>query len=340
MSQPPSHPAEPPEDQHREKTDVAGIPTAASPPGSPGKKSNGKRIVIALVIILLVIVAGGYYYWNEHLRGYVSTDDAYIDAHHLAVNAKMLGRIVQLNADEGDTVQQGRLLVQLDDTDLLAQKAQVEANIAYARQNVRLAEVSLALAQDDFNRASLQHRDKIISQETYDHEKKALERAQAQLDIAQAQVKTAEAQLDVIMSQLDNTRILAPINGVVARRWLLPGEVVQPGQPVFTLYDMDSVWVTVNFEETKISPIDVGDPATISVDAYRGRDFRGRVLLIGAAAASQFSLIPPNNASGNFTKVTQRIPVKISIQDLNSPGDGEPVALLPGMSVTVKVKVD
>jgi len=340
MSQPPSRPAEPPEDRHEERSGEAGKPIATPPSGSPAKKSNGKKIVFAFVIVLLICIAGGYFYWNEYLRGYVSTDDAYIDAYRLAVNAKILGRIVQLNAEEGDTVQQGQLLVQLDDTDFLAQKAQVEANIAYAHQNVRLAEVSLALAKDDFKRATVQYRDKIITQETYDHEKKALERAQAQLDIALAQVKTAEVQLDVIMNQLDNTRIVAPSKGVIARRWLLPGEVVQPGQPVFTLYDTDSVWVTINLEETKISSIDVGDPAKISVDAYHGRDFEGKVLLIGAAAASQFSLIPPNNASGNFTKVTQRIPIKISIQDLNDRKGGQSVALLPGMSVIVKIKVN
>ena len=113
-----------------------------------------------------------------------------------------------------------------------------------------------------------------------------------------------------------------------------PGDVVQPGQPIFALYDLDSVWVTVNLEETNLAAVHINDPVTISVDAYPDVSFRGRILQTGFSTASQFSLIPPNNASGNFTKITQRVPLKISVD----PRAG--IRLLPGMSAVVRIKVE
>jgi len=177
----------------------------------------------------------------------------------------------------------------------------------------------------------------VIPQEEYDHAKTALDMAQARQRIALAQVQAARAQLQVIETQLANTRVTAPLKGVVARRWVLPGEVVQAGQPIFALYDLADLWVTANFEETSIGRIHAGDRVTIVVDAYPGRAVTGTVRWIGAAAASQFSLIPPNNASGNFTKVTQRVPVRISI-DRSAPGTGDPPTLLPGLSVEVSIR--
>jgi membrane fusion protein (multidrug efflux system) len=119
----------------------------------------------------------------------------------------------------------------------------------------------------------------------------------------------------------------------------MAGDVVQPGQPIFSIYDLQHLWVTANFEETKLASIRLNDPVEISVDAYPDSHFEGRVIQLGANTASQFSLIPPNNASGNFTKVTQRVPVKISIEDKESSSHSRSSQLLPGMSVEVKVKV-
>ena len=115
----------------------------------------------------------------------------------------------------------------------------------------------------------------------------------------------------------------------------MKGDVVQPGQPIFSVYDNTDLWVTANYEETKISRISLGDSVAISVDAFPDNQFYGKVIQLGTNTASQFSLIPPNNASGNFTKVTQRVPVKISIEQVNS---SDKVTLLPGMSVEVDIK--
>jgi membrane fusion protein (multidrug efflux system) len=166
--------------------------------------------------------------------------------------------------------------------------------------------------------------------------------AEAQYKVALSQVNTSKAQLGVVETQLRNTRVLAPVSGVAARKWVTPGDIAQPGQPIFTIYDLNNIWITANFEETKLAAIHLDDPVEISVDTYPGRKFTGKVVLIGAAAVSQFSLIPPNNASGNFTKVTQRVPIKISIDARNSGNTeqhSDRISLLPGMSVEVKIRV-
>jgi membrane fusion protein (multidrug efflux system) len=313
------------EEQHVDETE-----------GKPKKSKRARRyiIVVFILIIVAVIVFG---YWYFFLRGVVSTDDAFIDANPVTVSSKIPGRIVMLAADDGDSVSQGELLVQLDDSDLLAQKARAEATLHYVKANVPLAKVNLDKAQDDYNRAQIQFKGGVITQERFDHASKALEAAKAQYEIAQDQVKSSQAELTVIETQLQNTRIQAPSPGVVAKKWVMPGDVVQPAQPIYTIYNLRDVWITANFEETKIRKIALGDSVSISVDAYPGRKFAGKVILFGAAAASQFSLIPPNNASGNFTKVTQRVPVRISLDSLPAAHSSGP-SLLPGMSVTVKIR--
>lgn len=306
----------------------------------PGKKGSlGKRL--SVLAFFLILAAGGILlYWYFNLRGFVSTDDAFIDGDRVAIASSILGRITALQADEGDPVTKGQLLVKLDDADLQAQKLQAEANLELAHKNVTLAKVSLQKAEDDYKRATTQFKNNIITEEEYTHITKARDAARAQYEIELARVKAADAQLNVVRTQLEKIGIKAPITGVIAKRWVLAGDVIQPGQPVFTIYDNDHIWITANFEETKLASIRTGAPVEISVDAYSHQKFEGKVMMIMAAAASQFSLIPPNNASGNFTKVTQRVPVRISIlRDSMHDREEDPI-LLPGMSVVVKVKVD
>lgn len=294
-----------------------------------------KRIIIP-VSFLLFMGAIVFFYWYTYLRGYVSTDDAYVDGYRSAISSKILGRIIELKADEGDTVLQGELLVIIDDKDLRADEAQAVTNIAYIKESAAVAKVNLARTLDDFERAKTQYADSVISDQEYDHAQKAYELAKNQYDMALASIKLAEAELSVIQTDLTYTLIYSPSDGVIAKRWVLAGDVVAPGQPIFTAFNLENVWVTANFEETKISSIRIGDPVHISVDAYANDDFSGEVLFVGAATASQFSLIPPNNASGNFTKVTQRVPVRISIKS-QSQSQLSPVTLVPGMSVVVRI---
>lgn len=296
-----------------------------------------KRIIIPLFIIIIALVIAGYY-WYMNMQDYVSTDDAYIDANNVSISTKMLGRIDTLGTDEGDTVSTGQLLVKLDPSDLKAQEAYDKAGLDLAQKSIPLAQVNVSRAEEDYNRALVQFKGGIITKEQFDHSQKSLDAAKAEYNIEVSKISAAKSQIGVIESQLKNTKVTSPISGVVAKRWVLTGDVVQPGQPIFTIYDVKNIWVTADLEETKLGHVHLNDPVEISVDSYPGVKFHGRIFEIGNYTASEFSLIPPNNASGNFTKVTQRVPIKISIDDPKGK-NGNQLILRPGMSVEISVKV-
>jgi membrane fusion protein (multidrug efflux system) len=295
-----------------------------------------KKKTFWIPLILLIIVAIAGWSWYKSNAGFVSSDDVYVDADRMSVSSKILGRITNLYATDGDSVKAGQVLVRLDSTDLIAQKNQAIAALNLANETIPLSKVNIAKASEDFERAKLQLQKSIITKEQFDHAQKALEAANAELNINKSRIEAAKAQLDVILTQLKNTTLYAPMDGVVAKRWALEGNVVQPGEPIFSVYNMKEVWVTANLEETDLGHLSVGDKVSISVDSYPAILYTGEIFKIGTNTASQFSLIPPNNASGNFTKVTQRVPVKISIKQVSG---GYQPALLPGMSAEIKIKI-
>jgi membrane fusion protein (multidrug efflux system) len=299
-----------------------------------------KRFWIPFFIILIAAIAAWYWYLGQ--LGYVSTDDAFIDGNKLSLASKMLGRITNLYTDEGEDVTKGQLLVCLDSTDLIAQRDQALISLKLAKDNIQLAQVNLDKAQTDYERSKQQFEDKIIPKEQYDHMKSGFEAAKAQFNITKTKIGTAKAQLNVINTQLQNTKIFSPMNGVVAKRWMLEGDVVQPGQPIFAIYNLDSLWITADLQETNLASIKKGENVEIDVDSYPDHIFEGKVIRIGTNTASQFALIPPSNAAGNFTKITQRIPVTISIHSVQTKNQNshDAIKLLPGMSVEVKIKVD
>ena len=326
------------------RTPAPDAPTpGVAPGGSNGDESidqvpmyRKRRVIIPLALLLAAALGGGWY-WYVNFRGYVTSDDAYIDADRVSISSKMLGRIARLTVDEGDTVVAGQVLVTLDDSDLRAQHAQATAAFHLAQESVLLARVNLARAQDDYHRADQQFRTSVITKEQYDHAKSALAAAGAEVGIAVSRVAAAQAQVGVVQAQLDNTTIISPLKGNVAKRWVLQGDVVQPGQPVFTVYDRGRIWVIANLEETNMDVVRLGEDVGISVDGHPDRVFGGLVFQLGSSTAAQFSLIPPNNASGNFTKVTQRVPIKISIEE-RTPEKPVPAILLPGMSVEIRIR--
>jgi membrane fusion protein (multidrug efflux system) len=295
-----------------------------------------RRVVIPVLVVLLASLAGGWY-WYVHLRDYISTDDAYVDQNRVSISSKILGRVAVLNVDEGDTVVQGNVLVRLDGTDLQAQKEQAVASFRLTEESVGLAKVNQARAQDDYARVEHQYKDGVITREQYDHAKSALEVAHAEYSIALSRVGAARAQVGVLQAQLENCTIVSPVNGKVAKRWALKGDVVQPGQPIFSVYDQKEIWVTANLEETSLRDIRLHQAVIIVVDGFPDRTFSGSIFQIGGSTAAQFSLIPPNNASGNFTKITQRVPIKITVTEEPAAGN-TPVELLPGMSVEIRIK--
>jgi len=295
---------------------------------------NLKLTIPALLAVVVIAVVT--WRWYVGIMAFVATDDAFISGDRVSISPKILGRIDSLTVDEGDTVRTGQVLALLDDRDLRAQEKQARASVTLAEENTTLARVTLDRATVDHDRAAAQLKQSAITREQYDHALSELQAARARSAIAAAQAAAARAQLGVLEAQLDHTVIRAPMNGVVAKRWALPGDVLQPAQAIFSLYDLGTLWVTAHLEETNLRMLRIGDPVEISVDAYPDLQFSGRIFQIGASTSAEFSLIPPNNASGNFTKVTQRVPVKISI---DPPGHGPAPKLLPGMSVEVRVKV-
>jgi len=294
-----------------------------------------KSAWIGLLFMVIVLAIG--IYWFVGSLGSISTDDAFIDGNRLNVSPKILGRIVKLSADERDSVKAGQLIAELDSTDLIARLNQTKAVLNNTQVSIDLAKVNVEKAQIDFDRATAQYKDNVIPKAEFDNAQKKLEATQAEYKIAQSRIVTAQSDLKVIESNLENTKLYSTINGVVAKRWILEGDIIQPGQPIFTIYDMKNIWVTAELEETKIHDIQLNDEVEINVDAYPDQKFSGKVYQIGTSTSAQFSLIPPSNASGNFTKVTQRIPVKISIKPENA-NDLIKFGLLPGMSVEVKIK--
>lgn len=328
------------------------------------KKRNFK-LYIPVGLVILAIVAGAWYWYRDYSR-FITTDDAHIDADNVTVSPRIMGRIATLYANEGDTVVKGLLLTALDSSDLVAQRNQLVAlkdqallNVNQAekkfmsdQQSLKVVEINLEKAKEDFERARKQAEGGVITQEQFDHIRKALEIASAQddaarsmLEVSRAQIKsasaaveTARAQIEVLTTQLQNTLLFSPSDGLISRRWLLPGDIVQPGQSVFTITKTRDKWVSAFLEETKIAEIYNGQSVRFSIDAFEHVRFYGKVYLIGSTTASVFSLIPANNASGNFTKVTQRIPIRISIDSVN---DGMPVPsynILTGMSAVVKIR--
>ena len=329
--------------------------------------NNGIKKYIPLFVVIIIVLVGAFL-WYRQFKLYISSDDAKIDSDNVSVSSKILGRIVKLNFDEGDTVKKGELLAEIDSTDLIAQKAQVTAMLYQAQanqvqseskyqldnDNVQVVNINFEKAQDDYMRAKNQIAGDVISKEQFDHIEKAFEAAKAQLEatktqleVSKAQIKSsiasvenAKAQIGVLNTLLSNTKLYAPMNGIIAKRWLLAGEIAQPGQSIFTITNNNKLWVLVFLEETNVSSVHLGQKVRFTIDAFSGKRFYGKVFSIGANTASLFSLIPANNASGNFTKVTQRIPIKISIDSVDGNERLDSYKIVTGMSVVVKIIKD
>jgi membrane fusion protein (multidrug efflux system) len=304
------------------------------------------------VILVGILIFGVRKWWFS--RSHVSTDNAQVDGHIVPILPKVGGFVAEVRVEENHSVKAGDTLVVLDDRDLRARLAQTEADLAAllatvsSRGRVGQAEAAVAQAQAqavkaiaDLQRIEPLARQNVVSQQQLDAARAAAAAAEAQLAAAQAMLVGADARVaaaratrDQAALQLSYTRIMAPANGVVSKKAVELGQLVQPGQPLMTVVPLEDVWVTANLKETETADVTPGDSADITVDAYKGVHFRGHVESLSPATGAKFSLLPPDNATGNFTKVVQRIPVRIH---LDSPVD--PAHMLrPGMSVVATIK--
>lgn len=282
------------------------------------------------------------------------------------VSARVAGTIQEVLVEENQTVTAGDLLVRLDPSDLevrhqqalaqvaqaAAQTQQTEAQISQARAQLSREQARATKAQQDLARAESlsQGSNGAISRQEYDQAKAENDAAQAGLEVAraaldsalalataaQAQQKAAAANLREAELQLSYTEIRAPAPGRIGKKNVETGNRVQPGQALLGLVEPD-VWVTANFKETQLAWLKPRQPVRVKLDAFPGRTFKARLESVAPASGAQFALLPPDNATGNFTRIVQRIPVKIC---LNSEALGVWASrLAPGMSAVVEVKV-
>jgi len=313
---------------------------------------NKRTVFIIMGVVLLGLVAIGIRRWIYSLN-HVSTDNAQVDGHIVPILPKVGGYVIEVRTDENRSVKAGDTLVVLDDRDYKARLAQAEADLAVAlagvsnRARVGQAEAQVAQAQAnaekahaDLERIKPLAEQEIMPKQALDAAEAASRAADAALAAAQAallgadaRVAAARAARDQAALNLSYTRITAPAEGVVSKKSVELGQLVQPGQPLMSLVPLSDVWVTANLKETQTANVTPGDPADFTVDAYGGRHFSGHVESLAPATGAKFSLLPPDNATGNFTKVVQRIPVRIRLDSKNDPAR----PLRPGMSVNVTV---
>ncbi len=295
----------------------------------PKKPIKTARIIL---LILILIGLGCGLFWYLVYFGQLYTNDAAIQTDHAAVSFKTSGRIRNLYFSEGDTIQKGNLMGELDDADLMARKTILEQGILSAQLNYNLAGINLEKARNDFQRIdNLSENSKVftsVSRENYDNALRNLEAAKVQLSIAEGQITLAEDQLHSLEIQIQNLKILAPLSGTIVNLNTSEGEIVQPGQQVYQINNLSHFWIMANFEETVIQEIPLGKEVSIQVDAYPKQTFTGVVSQIRAA------IVPPPFSIGEGTKTTQKIPVRV---------DFEPVpqgtVFRPGMSVEVKIHI-
>jgi membrane fusion protein (multidrug efflux system) len=332
--------------------------------------------VITAIVILLVLIIGGLLYWL-HARQYASTDDAYIDGHIVQISPRVSALVNVLHIEDNQLVHQGDLLIELDPTDyqvaldqakaseaasqgkLLQAQAQVpgaKAAVLQAKAEVNAAQVALDKAKLDHKRY-LEVDERARSQQQLDDSTTAEKNAEAQLAEAAARQTSAEANIgatqaaikaaegDELTAQanvkkaevnLSYCRIVAPTDGRVTERTVEAGDYLQTGQVMFMLVSPD-VWVTANYKETQLTYMRPGQPVTITVDAFSGMKLHGRVNSIQAGSGSRFSVLPAENATGNFVKIVQRVPVKITFDLGDNTNDAR--LLSPGLSVIPTVKV-
>ncbi len=324
----------------------------------------------ALVILLILAITGGWAGLNWWIRSktHIETDNAFIEARTVPISFKVPGTVKRVLVNDNQYVRQGALLVELDEKDYQVQVAKADAGVGMAvnetggeRLQVEAARAKVQLDKARFDQAvlDLQRGEALFGREVipkdqldrlktarrvaesqFKESEESLKRAEAVAGVAaaggnKARVREKQAQLEDARLRLSYTRIFAPQDGYITRKNVEPGANIQPGQPLMALVPLLDAWIVANYKESQLTHIRPGQKVEFTVDAYPGRRFNGRVDSIMAGTGAAFSLLPPENATGNYVKVVQRVPVKILV-DSNSDPDH---LLRVGMSVVPTVLV-
>ena len=317
---------------------------------------------------LALALVGAYYY---AIGGrFVTTENAYVKADKIAISTDVSGRVVQVNVKENQLVKKGAVLFELDrepfqialdkaEADLRAIKNEIEATRKlYAAKETELeaAEKDVAFFKKEFERRRNLLRRGVVSQDRFDSAGRNLEASRNRTDDVRQElgrmmarlggspevatelnpeVRAAEAKLNEARLNLEHTVIQAPANGIVTKNDLQKGEFVTMGRPVFSIVAWDEIWIEANLKETELTHVTEGQTATIKVDAYPDFSWDAQVKSIAPATGAEFSILPPQNATGNWVKVVQRVPVRLELTETEA---GPP--LRAGMSVIVSIDTE
>ncbi|OZB59164.1 MAG: EmrA/EmrK family multidrug efflux transporter periplasmic adaptor subunit [Lysobacterales bacterium 14-68-21] len=351
---------------------TANTSNGAGESGMAAKEPAKRRRALAIVAGLFILAALGWFLlWLLVLSRREKTDNAYVGGNQVAISAQVPGTVVAIMADDTQRVEAGQVLVKLDSTDADVRLQQARAALAQAvrgvrqlTENVSGAEAQLAArklelekAQADLKRRLPLIAAKAESPEIIQHLRDGVAQAQAALDAAKAQLAAARAAVEgtdvahnpAVMQARANFRaawiarqrnaIYAPVSGYVAQRSVQLGNSVQPGQQLMTVVPLHNLWIDANFKEGQLRRIRIGQPVKIEADIYGGSvDYHGKVEGIGAGTGSVFSLLPAQNATGNWIKVVQRVPVRISLD--NAELDKHPLRIGLSTDVTVDTSND
>ena len=328
-----------------------------------GNQVNGRRAllrghpwrIVLTLVIALILGAAGLRFWN-YIQSYEWTDDAEIDGHLDPISTRINDTVIRVYVENTYHVKKGQPLADLDPRDYQVAVENAAANLAEAQQGVKAAQQNYNLtlanlagavatnakAQQDVVRYRDLFNQSVVSSELYDEivrvgrvdaaavksDRAAIDAAARMIGQADAAVKAAQAELDQAQLNLSYTHIVAPETGVVGDKTVEVGQRVQPGEQLLTIVPLDDIWVTADFRETQLRKMHRRQPVTIHVDTT-GLDYNGYVEGLPAATGELYSLLPPENATGNYVKVVQRLPVRIRF----NPGQDRNHRLRPGMSV-------
>jgi membrane fusion protein (multidrug efflux system) len=335
----------------------------------PSRRSQTRRIALAAVALVVIVgaIAWGAY-WLLYARYFESTADAYVSGDIVAVTAREPGTVLALHADNTQWVRRGQLLVELDPANANIALASAEADLAHTvraisslfakadelRAQVAQARSQLNLTQSDYARRALAVKDGAVSQEDLSHAGDALANAKAAHQAAQSQLEQTLSQIrgttvatnpDVLAAEtklrnavltLDYMRIVSPVDGEVAQRSVQLGEQIAAGTPLMAVVPLNDVWIDANFKEVQLTRMRIGQQVNVTADMYGGGVvFHGRVVGLSAGSGGAFALLPAQNASGNWIKIVQRVPVRVALD----PRELKDHPLRIGLSVTATVDV-
>lgn len=339
----------------------------AAPPASKGGVASRRRPLIILAVAILLAAGWGAYYLLVG-RWHVTTDDAYVNGNLVRLTPQVGGTVIAINTDETQFVHHGDVLVQLDPRDTQVALAQAKATLAQTVRDVaqlfaeeqrdtalvQTQQVQLAQANEDVARDQPLIAVHGVSQETLQHEQNSVHTAHAGLQQAQAtlastraaiagttpathpRVLQAEAALRAAWLAAARTKVVAPVSGYVVRRAVQLGQQVTSSTEMLAIVPVDSMWIEANFKENQLSSLRIGQPVRVEADMYGSRvRYQGRVLGLTAGTGSALAVLPAQNATGNWIKIVQRLPVRIGLE----PQELERNPLFLGLSTTVRVNV-